>query len=292
MGSGGKLSAMKIVIVSGLSGSGKSVVMRILEDAGYCCVDNLPAAFLTQLIEQWQAVGESHLAVSCDTRSATSLQAVPQAIEALRQAGHDVKVLFLTANDTALIQRYSESRRRHPLAQLSSQPALTLHECIQQERDLLSSVATLANVIDTSALPVQTLRTWVNDFVSADRAALTLLFESFAFKHGIPLDADLVFDVRCLPNPFYDPNLRPLTGLDAPVADFLCAQAPVGEMIADITQFVEKWLPRYVHDNRSYLTIAIGCTGGQHRSVYCVQQIARHFAPTQQVIVRHRALGK
>jgi UPF0042 nucleotide-binding protein len=290
---------MKIVIVSGLSGSGKSVVMRTLEDAGYYCVDNLPAGFIPPLIDQWQVAGETHLAISCDTRSAHSLTSIPQTIELLRQAGHDVKLLFLTANDTALIKRYSESRRRHPLEQIQlsgdSQTVPTRHtllECIQQERELLAGVAGLANVIDTSVLPVQTLRTWVKDFVSADLAPLTLLFESFGFKHGIPLDADVVFDVRCLPNPFYDETLRPLTGLDAPVANYLAQHAPVQEMIADITAFVEKWLPRYMHDNRSYLTVAVGCTGGQHRSVYCVEQVAQHFAGREQVIIRHRALGR
>ncbi|RCS58658.1 RNase adapter RapZ [Parvibium lacunae] len=283
---------MKIVIVSGQSGSGKSVVMRVLEDAGYCCVDNLPASFVPQLITKWTAAGETHLAISCDTRSATALQALPTTLDQLRAQGHDVKALFLTTNNATLIQRYSESRRRHPLATQPQSAQMTLLECIQQERDILAPIAAISHVVDTSGLAVQTLRAWVIDFVSADRAPLTLLFESFAFKQAIPLDADLVFDVRCLPNPYYDLALRPLSGLDAPVAQYLGGIETVRDMIGDITRFVSKWLPHYLHDNRSYLTVAVGCTGGQHRSVYCVQEIAKHFAAREQVLVRHRALAK
>jgi len=210
-----------------------------------------------------------------------------------RDQGNDVKVLFLNARTDTLVQRYSETRRRHPLTVPSADGSgPTLSESIERERELMSEIEDLGLSIDTSDLHPNTLRQWVLDVVKADRATMTLLFESFAFKHGVPLDADLVFDVRCLPNPYYTASLRPMTGLDKPVASFLASIPPVGKMLDDISRFLQDWLPHYVQDNRHYLTVAIGCTGGQHRSVYLVEALARRFAPAEHVLVRHRALAE
>lgn len=287
---------MRVVLITGLSGSGKSVALRLLEDIGYYCVDNLPARFLEELCAQLVISGYRELAVSMDARSEASLADIPTIIDRLRQADHDVKVLFLTASDHELVQRYSESRRRHPLAQrlqrLNAGLETTLTEAIAAERDLLAPLDHVGHRIDTSGLPPNTLRIWVRDFVDSPRANLTLAFESFAFKNGLPTSADLVFDVRNLPNPFYEPELRRLTGLDAPVSRFLGATPVVGEMIDDISRFIERWLPEYVADNRHYVTVAIGCTGGQHRSVYVVEQLARQFEARERVLTRHRSLER
>ncbi len=208
--------------------------------------------------------------------------------------GHDVKVLFLNARTDTLVQRYSETRRRHPLAMRrgrADDPAPTLIESIEHERELMSSIEDVGLSLDTSDLHPNVLRQWVRDVVGMDRASITLLFESFAFKYGVPLDADLVFDVRCLPNPYYTAQLRPLTGLDEPVAQYLREVPSVQRMIDHIGNFLHAWLPSYVQENRSYLTVAIGCTGGQHRSVYVVEQLAARFRRTEHVLVRHRALA-
>jgi UPF0042 nucleotide-binding protein len=287
---------MRVVLITGLSGSGKSVALRLLEDIGYYCVDNLPARFLEELCAYLMSSGYRDVAVSIDARSEASLADMPAIVDRLRAAEHDVKVLFLTASDHELVQRYSESRRRHPLAQrlqrLNHGLEPTLTEAIAAERDLLAPLDDVGHRIDTSGLPPNTLRNWVRDFVDSPRANLTLAFESFAFKDGLPVAADLVFDVRNLPNPFYEARLRRLTGLDAPVVDFLAATPVVGEMLADIGRFIERWLPEYVADNRHYVTVAIGCTGGQHRSVYVVEELARRFEARERVLTRHRALER
>ena len=278
---------MQLVIVTGLSGSGKSIVLRALEDIGYYCVDNLPATLLPQISEHLGAVSQERVAISIDSRSA-ALEALPANIEQLKAQGMSVQVLFLEANVETLVKRYSETRRRHPL----SDDSTTLAESIRRERELLGQLADFGHHIDTSDLSANTLRSWVKDFVSLKHGGLTLLFASFGFKHGIPLDADLVFDVRCLPNPHYDPNLRPLTGHDKAVIDFLESQQEVNAMAEDIRGFVARWLPSFVRDNRSYLTVAIGCTGGQHRSVYLAETLAAHFrAEHYKVLVRHRELA-
>lgn len=278
---------MQLVIVTGLSGSGKSIVMKAMEDSGYYCVDNLPAQMLTQVVEHLDAAGHSLVAVSVDTRSAR-LEHLPEHIRELKQRGAELHLLFLESNAETLVKRFSETRRRHPL----SDDGHTLAESIHAEREMMAELANLGHRVDTSELSANTLRSWVKDFVALDHSGLALLFESFGFKHGIPLDADFVFDVRLLPNPHYDPVLRPLTGRDAPVASFIETQPDAMEMLADIRGYVEKWLPGFVRDNRSYLTVAIGCTGGQHRSVYMVEQLARHFrAQGQRVLVRHRELN-
>jgi len=205
-----------------------------------------------------------------------------------------VRVVFLDADTAILIQRYSESRRRHPLTdrlRASGKP-LSLTDCLALERELLAPLREQEHVIDTSQLTPGQLRAWVRDLVQADRPPLLLTFESFAFKHGVPRDADLVFDVRCLPNPHYDSVLRPLTGRDAAVAQWLAGFEAVGQMVDDITAFLRKWLPLYTRDTRNYLTVAIGCTGGQHRSVYVVEQLARQFSGQESLLVRHRAQDK
>jgi UPF0042 nucleotide-binding protein len=277
---------MQLVIVTGLSGSGKSIVLKALEDSGYYCVDNLPATLLPQISQHLGAVQQERVAISIDTRS-SALEALPENIEQLKAQGITVQVLFLESNVETLVKRFSETRRRHPL----SNEKTTLAESILYERDMLAQLADLGHRIDTSDLSANALRNWVTDFVSQETSGLTLLFVSFGFKHGIPLDADLVFDVRCLPNPHYDPVLRPMTGHDAPVKEFLQKQASVLAMYEDIRGFVERWLPCFVRDNRSYLTIAIGCTGGQHRSVYFAEQLGHYFINQQQkVLIRHRGL--
>jgi UPF0042 nucleotide-binding protein len=287
---------MRIILITGISGSGKSVGLNALEDAGYFCVDNLPPTLLRALVATRINEGALTLAVAVDARSAISLTDLPADIEWLKEQGHDVKVLFLTAKTESLITRFSETRRSHPLSHRiipNQNPAdsPTLTECIRQEREMLGAIEGLGHVIDTSGLSANKLRAWIKELVGTERAPLTLLFESFAFKFGVPLDADLVFDVRVLPNPYYDANLRPLTGKDAPVIDFLDAQPDATALLNDIRTFVEKWLPAFENDNRSYLTVAIGCTGGQHRSVYIAEHLAQYFQASARVVLRHRELG-
>jgi UPF0042 nucleotide-binding protein len=277
----------QLILISGLSGSGKSVALRTLEDAGFYCVDNLPAELLPNLIDQLLPEGCRNIAVSVDVRNARSVQVLPSLMLELAQKELAVHLLYLDAQIDTLVKRFSETRRLHPL----NDGVMTLPECVARERELLTEIAGIGHHIDTSDLKANALRAWIKQFIQLDRARLTLLFESFGFKHGIPLDADLVFDVRCLPNPHYDEDLRPLTGRDAPVVEFLEKTASAQEMCADIRGFVERWLPSYIADNRSYLTVAVGCTGGQHRSVYLTEKLARHFEPQQQVLVRHRELA-
>jgi RNase adapter protein RapZ len=277
---------MQLIIVTGLSGSGKSIVLRALEDNGYYCIDNLPATLLPQISQHLNGGAQERVAISIDTRSA-ALEVLPENIQTLKAQGMDVQVLFLESNVETLVKRFSETRRRHPL----SNDNTTLAESINHERELLSRLAELGHRIDTSNLSANTLRGWVKEFISQEHNGLTLLFTSFGFKHGIPLDADFVFDVRCLPNPYYDLKLRPLTGQDAPVKAFLTAHPIVDEMYEDIRGFVARWLPHFIQDNRSYLTISIGCTGGQHRSVHLVEELGKYFAQHQQkVLIRHREL--
>ena len=278
---------MQLFLISGLSGSGKSVALKMLEDSGYYCVDNLPAELLPALMDSLRQAGNKLVAVSIDVRSGASVQQLPRHIEQLKQRGLDVRLLFLDAQTDTLVKRFSETRRRHPL----SDDKLTLPECVQRERDLLAEIGHIGHHIDTSELGANALRAWVKDFIHVDRARLTLLFQSFGFKNGIPLDADMVFDVRCLPNPHYDPVLRPLSGRDAAVIEFLDLTPSAQKMYEDIRNFTENWLPCFLADNRSYLTVAIGCTGGQHRSVYLAEKLARHFKAQQQVLLRHRELG-
>ncbi|MCL2074865.1 MAG: RNase adapter RapZ [Betaproteobacteria bacterium] len=278
---------MEIVLISGLSGSGKSVALKALEDSGYYCVDNLPVALLEGLVEHFGA--EHRIGVVVDARSGRDIVGLPEKMANLRQAGHRLLFLFLETQDEVLIQRFSETRRKHPL----TSEARTLMEALLEERQLLSPLADLGQRLDTSGLRPATLRGWV--LQSADATAnegLTLLIESFGFKSGLPRDADLVFDVRCLPNPFYDPRLSPMTGLDKPIVDFMEADATARQMREDIHRFIADWLPAWFSDSRAYLTVAIGCTGGQHRSVYLAEWLGRQFqGMVSRVLVRHRGLS-
>jgi RNase adapter protein RapZ len=280
---------MQIVLISGLSGSGKSIALNVLEDAGYYVVDNLPATLLPQLVTHLRGAGYKRIAVAVDVRSGVSIAALPQQVETVRHMVGDLRMLFLNARDDTLIARFSETRRRHPLAS----DEVSLAEAIHKEREALATIAELGHNIDTSDLHPNTLRGWVKDFLKIEPAeGLTLMFQSFGFKYGIPLDADLVFDVRCLPNPHYDPKLRPLTGCDQPVIDFLKKVPEVGRMAEDIRRFLANWLPSYTRDNRSYLTVAIGCTGGQHRSVYIAEWLGQRFEDSARVLVRHRSAAR
>jgi len=277
---------MRLIIITGLSGSGKSVALKALEDGGYYTTDNLPAILLPEMVAFLECTGYTRVAVSIDARSGDTLNQLPRHVTDLKARGVDVRVLFLDAKSDALLKRFSETRRRHPL----SNDKLTVAECILSERETLAEIGALSHHIDTSDISPNALRAWIKDIVDFDQSGITLMFESFGFKHGIPLDADLVYDVRCLPNPFYDPTLRPLTGKDQPVIDFLATNANVKKMLSDITTFIEDWLPSFIADHRNYFTVAIGCTGGEHRSVYFVESLARHFKPDQRVLLRHREL--
>ena len=278
---------MQVVLISGLSGSGKSIALNVLEDAGYYCVDNLLAPLLSDLVGQLRLEGHDLVAVAVDMRGGSSIAALPLQLRNLEAEGITLRFVFLDARDDVLIQRFSETRRRHPLAG----DDVTLGEAISREREALETLASLGHHIDTSNLRPNALRASIKEFAALDeRSGLTLLFESFGFKNGIPLDADLVFDVRCLPNPHYDPLLRPLTGRDVEVIRFLEAEPEVSRMEADLRRFIGDWLPAYIRDNRSYLTVGIGCTGGQHRSVYLAERLAAHFRESARVLVRHRSL--
>ncbi|MBU3586663.1 RNase adapter RapZ [Polynucleobacter sp. 31A-FELB] len=288
---------MQINLITGISGSGKSVALRAFEDAGYDCVDNLPVTLLENLITTLENEKSERVAVAIDARRGQSIAELPQILENLRR-NHQVRVVFLNADTNTLIQRFSETRRRHPLSGKTQQTqAATLIEAIDKERNLLEPLRTQAHSIDTSNLPAHALRSWIQDLLKDKPQGLTVIFESFGFKKGLPSEADLVFDVRCLPNPHYDKVLRPLSGKDQPVREFLEKIPEVVSMENDIVQFIEKWLPHYIADGRSYLTVAIGCTGGQHRSVYLVSRIIAHFLPQKDLaalqinfLSRHREL--
>jgi RNase adapter protein RapZ len=282
---------MDIILITGMSGSGKSVALRALEDAGYYCVDNLPPELLISFVQLEEQQKETRLAIAIDVRSAASLHLMPEQLTALRDMGMTVKSIFLDATSDTLLRRYSETRRKHPLSGESKpQSEKILIETIQFERDLLSNLRERAHVIDTSLLRSAQLQTYVKSMVSAPTAQLTLVFESFAFKRGIPTDADYVFDVRMLPNPHYESALKPLTGRDAPVQDYLRQSAEVERMQKQIQDFLQQWIPVIEKDHRSYVTVAIGCTGGQHRSVFLVEQLAEAFKARWLTLKRHREL--
>jgi RNase adapter protein RapZ len=305
--------SLELVLITGMSGSGKSVALHALEDAGFYCVDNLPPELLLPFIDLEQQHGVKQVAIAMDIRSATSLPMVPKLLSALKNRDVSLKSLFLDATTDTLVRRFSETRRKHPLsgttansvnnsplqepdAEQSFQPNFqhALVEAIELERQLLADLRQDAHIIDTSIIRPAQLQAYVKDLISAPRSSMTLVFESFAFKRGIPMDADYVFDVRMLPNPHYEATLRNLTGRDAPVASFLQNLPEVADMQADISKFVSKWLSALARDHRSYVTIAIGCTGGQHRSVYLVEQLAAMFANENTgkfvTLMRHREL--
>lgn len=286
-------NTMRLLIVSGLSGAGKTVALHMLEDLGYYCIDNMPVnlldAFVQETIEnpntwyEWVAVG-------VDARSLpTDLQAVPALVAKLREKGIHSEIIFLRANEEVLFKRYSETRRRHPLSDAGD----NLKSAIEREMDLLSPIAEQADlVLDTSRSSIHQLRDLVRRRVHQDNTdTLSILFQSFGFKHGVPTDADFVFDLRALPNPHWEPTLRPLTGRDDAVVDYLEGFDTVKHMLRDIRGFLETWLPQFQASNRSYVTIACGCTGGQHRSVYFTEQLAAHFREKfEHVVIRHTEL--
>ncbi len=282
----------EVILVTGISGSGKSVALHALEDAGYFCVDNLPPELLRDFIHLEHQRFTHRVAVAVDVRTAASLPVLVPLIDELRSEGVRIRPLFLDASTDALVRRFSETRRPHPLTAptAGTDASRALIDAIELERELLADLREVSTVIDTSQLRPALLRSWVRSLVGAREAALTLVFESFAFKHGVPLDADFVFDLRVLPNPYYVRELRPLTGRDAPVATYLEAQPEAREMLAQIEVFLTRWLPSFEDDQRSYLTVALGCTGGQHRSVFGVEWLARRFEGRQATLVRHREL--
>ncbi len=289
----------EVILITGISGSGKSVALHALEDAGYFCVDNLPPELLRDFIRLEHSRGAHRVAAAVDVRTASSLPALVPLIEQLRTEGVLIRSMFLDASTDALVRRFSETRRPHPLtavakADSTAESGATSHaliEAIELEREMLAELRDVSTVIDTSQLRPALLRSWVRSLVGARASALTLVFESFAFKHGVPLDADYVFDMRVLPNPYYIRELRPLTGRDGPVADYLNAQPEAREMLSQIETFLKRWLPAFEDDQRSYLTVAVGCTGGQHRSVYSVEWLASRFKARYSTLVRHRELG-
>ncbi|MCY1528039.1 RNase adapter protein RapZ [compost metagenome] len=286
---------LDLVLITGMSGSGKSVALHALEDAGYYCVDNLPPELLTAFIALQHEQQATRVAIAMDVRSGVSLPIVPQQLEALRADGVSLRSLFLDATTDALLRRYSETRRRHPLSRQESRTDVpeqhrVLVQAIELERELLADLRDGADVIDTSLIRPAQLQSYIKGLISAPQNALTLVFESFAFKRGVPLDADYVFDVRMLPNPHYVPALRALTGRDEPVIQWLREHDEVARMFDDIEQFLTHWLDALARDHRSYVTVAIGCTGGQHRSVFQVEQLARAFGARWGALKRHREL--
>jgi len=286
------IEPIELVLITGMSGSGKSIALTALEDLGYYCVDNLPPELLASFIALEQSHRASKVAIAMDVRSAASLPGLPARLTEIRhQPGQDVHLttVFLDATTDTLVRRFSETRRRHPLSLKSSKDEhRALTEAIEYERELLSELRDQSQVLDTSLIRPAQLRSHIKDLIGAHQAPLTLVFESFAFKRGIPMDADFVFDVRMLPNPHYEAALRPLTGRDHPVADFLASQPEVATMEEQIAAFLRHWLPQMLQDHRSYVTVAIGCTGGQHRSVYLVERLAKSFSGAWSTRLRHR----
>ena len=283
---------MNITIISGLSGSGKSIALQVLEDLGYYCIDNLPAVLLPQFADELKGHDHQNMtnaAVSIDSRNRSFLASLPLTLENLDKRGLDYQIIFLEADEPILLKRFSETRRKHPLTDDST----PLIDGIRLEKKLLAPLSESAAIrVDTTYTTPRELRTLVRDFVSgADATGPSLLFESFGYKHGTPLDADFVFDVRCLPNPYWESELRPLTGLDEPVKKYLENYGLVKKMIDHIAQFIDEWLPQFAAENRSYITVAIGCTGGQHRSVYITQCLNDYFLMQRvSVQTRHREL--
>lgn len=278
---------MKIVLISGLSGSGKSVALRQMEDSGYFCVDNLPLEMLPALVSYHiERADETELAVSVDVRSGIDIAQAREQIAYLRGLGHRVEVLFVEAEEGVLVRRFSETWRGHPL----SNQDMTLLESLKKEREWLFPLKEIAYCIDTSQMNAQQLRQAVRQWLKVERTGLLVILESFGFKYGVPANADFIFDMRSLPNPYYDLELRAFTGTDRPVRDYLDGQPLVQEMVDDIERFVTHWLPRLEDESRSYVTVAIGCTGGQHRSVYVVEELAGRLQGRYELLIRHRQM--
>ena len=283
--------AVEIVLITGMSGSGKSVALRAYEDAGYYCVDNLPPELLLSFVALEHAHHGNRLAIAMDVRSRTSLPTVPDKLRELREQGCTVHSVFLDADTDTLVRRFSETRRRHPLTDgLLRESPLSLVQVIELERELLADLRESAQVIDTSTIRAAQLQGYVKSMMRAPLNSLSLVFQSFAFKRGVPLDADYVFDVRMLPNPHYESELRDLTGKDEAVIEFLRAVPEAARMEGDIAKFLTDWLDALVQNHRSYVNVAIGCTGGQHRSVYLVDRLTERFASRWPIVTRHREL--
>ena len=276
----------EVVLLGGVSGSGKSVALGALEDAGYYTVNNLPLPMLPDLVRHVLKLGFTRIGATIDSKSHWTIDDLKSTIDRLRAVPAGVRFIFLDAQADTLVKRFSETRRRHPLSTADR----TLQEAIELERTQIGGARELGTLIDTSELSSHALRSWIKEFANADRGDLNITLQSFGFKHGVPLDADLVFDARCLPNPHYEPHLALLTGRDEPVIEFLHKFPEVERLVHDIFTFVSTWLPEYRGDNRNYLTVAIGCTGGQHRSVYIVERLAAMLT-TPHVLIRHRELG-
>ena len=286
---------LELILITGMSGSGKSVALHALEDAGFYCVDNLPPELLLDFVKLQVQRQANRVAIAMDIRSATSLPQVPGHLRTLAKQGVVIKSLFLDATTDTLVRRYSESRRKHPLSQSDSDEPeadgqLKLREAIEMERELLADLREHAHVIDSSLIRPSQLQRYVRSMMVVEGTQLTLVFESFAFKRGIPGDADYMFDVRMLPNPHYEPDLRALNGRDEPVIEFFRQQPDVEKMLRHIAGFLDTWLAALANDHRSYVTVAIGCTGGQHRSVYLVEELARLFSANWTTLSRHREL--
>lgn len=278
---------MKIVIVSGMSGAGKSTALRILEDSGYYCIDNLPLTMIEQLIQIYQRYDYKNIAIGVDTRTSPLLDQLPKSIKVLRN-NFDVHLVYLDATNNCLVTRFSETRRKHPL----SRDNRTLEECISIERDLLADISHISHRIDTSDLSANALRKLIKDFVNADYNQMNIIIQSFGFKYGLPIDSDFVFDVRCLPNPHYDKSIREFNGTQQPIIDFLSKEPSVEKMLQDIYSMTSSWFSSFASDNRNYLTISIGCTGGKHRSVYLTEQLSKLIKQkySYNVNTRHRQM--
>jgi UPF0042 nucleotide-binding protein len=279
---------MQLILISGMAGAGKTTALRILEDSGYYCVDNLPPPMLLQLIEMHALNSDvKKIAVGVGTSSLYFLRQFPNAIAELHKLGIEVKIIYLDAQSDILIKRFSETRRKHPLSDINK----TVTDCINEEREILATVSNLSHHIDTSELTANGLRNIIKQFVNADYSQLNIVIQSFGFKYGLPIDSDFVFDVRCLPNPYYDPKIRDFNGTDDVIIKFLDDQVKVQEMIHDIYKFITKWLNEFSLDNRNYVTIAIGCTGGRHRSVYIAEKLAKLIEFVgYKTLIRHRQI--
>ncbi len=283
---------ISLIIISGRSGSGKSTALHVLEDMGYYCIDNLPVTLLQPLIERITNNDSIRsVAVSIDARNiAEDLVEFPNVVRTFDTNLVSTKIVYLDSASPSLVKRFSETRRKHPLSDNNRD----LREALEYERELLTPISDMADLsVDTTSLTIHELRDLIKSRVALDSLEFALLFQSFAYKNGVPVDADLVFDVRCLPNPHWKPNLRNLTGLDQPVQNFLDEQLEFCEMVTDLIRYLETWLPKFEASNRSYMTIALGCTGGQHRSVYICEKLYQQFEPAwENVQIRHRELSK
>lgn len=277
---------MDLILISGLSGSGKSIALHTLEDIGYSCVDNLPVAILTDLIALYKKLNyHQQVAIGIDACSLPGTSELANKIHHLSKADAKVRLIFLDSSDKILVQRYAETRRTHPF----SRHQKTIEEAIQYERKLLADMNELGHKIDTSLLSISALQQLILQFAQHHTTSLTLIFQSFGFKYSLPLDADFIFDVRCLPSPYYTKNLRDYTGLKKPIIKYFADKPIAAEMIDDITHHINKWLPNFAKIGRGYLNIAIGCTGGKHRSVYVAQALFKKFS-NHKPLIRHRQL--